>query len=223
MVTITNDQKRFVTALILGTGFWTTFFYLPTIWFSLLLGIILLTILLVEWKNLFKQNSVLYWFLMPLYPILPFAILIYMNHQPCYRTLIYYLFTLVFTFDSGAYITGTILGSYKILPRISPGKTLEGCIGGYLSALVMFYIMFSDKGHCQSHLFPPVFVLMVCTIAFLGDVFESFLKRRVNIKDSGKILPGHGGFLDRFDAVMFAGLFFFIFRKTLAQLFCLGY
>ena len=62
---------------------------------------------------------------------------------------------------------------------------------------------------------------IVCSMAFVGDIFESFLKRQANIKDSGTILPGHGGFLDRFDAVMFAAYFFFFFRKELMHIFYL--
>ncbi len=68
--------------------------------------------------------------------------------------------------------------------------------------------------------FMILLVLITCLFAFMGDIFESFLKRQAHIKDSGNILPGHGGFLDRFDAVIFATYFFFLFRHALAQYLC---
>jgi phosphatidate cytidylyltransferase len=138
-----------------------------------------------------------------------------MNQLDLYRPLVYYLFLIVFSFDAGAYIAGSLFGKNLIAPTITPKKTIEGFIGGYLSAIVIFVWALYDA---QNHL-PPRFVLaftlLVCTIAFFGDLLESYLKRKANIKDSGDILPGHGGFLDRFDAVMLTVFFFFIWKDWL--------
>lgn len=211
---------RFITASIIGTLFWCVFFYLPVIAFSVLLFGILCTILVIEWKNIFHLNDFWFWFIMPWYPILPFALLIYMNSQPCYRTLIYYLFVIVFAFDGCAYIVGKLIGSRKIVPTISPGKTVEGCIGGFIGAFFTFWIATIDNNLIISKSFMLIFVCIMCMLAFVGDVFESFLKRQAHIKDSGNILPGHGGFLDRFDAVIFATFFVFLFKDGLAHYLC---
>lgn len=211
---------RFITSAILGSGFWIIFFYLPSAAFAGMLFAILCMILVFEWKNLFKLNDFWFWFIMPWYPILPFAMMIYMSNDPCYKNLIYYLFVIVFGFDSSAYITGKLMGIRKIVPQISPGKTIEGCVGGFIGAFISFYMA---AWYQEIIISIPVMLLLttiVCSMAFVGDIFESFLKRQANIKDSGTILPGHGGFLDRFDAVMFATYFFFFFRKELTYIFC---
>lgn len=215
---LTSHQKRFITGTIIATGFWFIFFYCSTIVFSITLAGILSSILVKEWTVLFKSSSYRFWLLMPLYPILPFALLIYMNQQEQYRMLLYYLFLIVFTFDTSAYITGSIIGYHKITPRISPHKTIEGCIGGFVGALIALYLDLWEKKSTLSNTTIISLTLIICVIAFLGDIFESMLKRQAHIKHSGTILPGHGGFLDRFDAVMMVTFFFFLFRNQLVKL-----
>lgn len=214
-----KQYKRFITAMFIGTIFWITFFYFPPILFSMMLTIILVAILITEWTTLFKNNKTLFWLLMPLYPVLPFVLLIHMNHHSEYHMLLYYLFLTVFSFDSTAYMTGIVVGYHKIAPSISPGKTVEGCIGGFLGALVCFVLATWEQGLKLSYKFSLLFVLGISIIAFLGDIFESSLKRHAGVKDSGNFLPGHGGFLDRFDAVMMVTFLFFIFRDQLATIF----
>jgi phosphatidate cytidylyltransferase len=215
---IKNSTQRFITATILATLFWIVFFYFPIRAFSLLLGIILGFILLFEWNQIFKRTDAYHWLILPLYPVLPFILLIWMNEHAAYHILVYLLFITVFTFDSGAYFFGSLLGRYKLWPRISPGKTLEGAIGGYASALIM--ILFTLY---QEHLLQNVSLLpiacgtaIICAIALFGDFFESLLKRQAGLKDTGSILPGHGGFLDRFDAVMMVSYFVFITKSYIA-------
>ena len=215
---LSKDHKRFITASILATFFWLTFFYCPAYIFSFVLAGIILTILVLEWTIIFKHNKMLFWLIMPIYPILPFVLLLYMNHHSAYRDLLYYLFLTVFSFDTGAYITGTLFGNYKIWPSVSPHKTLEGCAGGFISALIVFYLALWDANITIPHSFTIPFVFITCCIAFLGDLFESILKRQARIKDSGNSLPGHGGFLDRLDAVMMVTFFFFLFRTQLINI-----
>ena len=215
---LSENLKRFITGMIIGTFFWIVFFYFQPLLFSLLLGGILLTILVTEWNILFKNNKYLFWLLMPIYPILPFALLIYMNHHEQYHILLYYLFLLVFSFDTSAYMTGMLFGYHKVAPHISPGKTIEGCIGGFLGTLIIFFLAIWEEGVYLSNTFSVFFILGISIIAFFGDIFESILKRQANIKHSGTILPGHGGFLDRFDAVMMVTFFFFIFRNQLTTI-----
>ncbi|MFA5998392.1 MAG: phosphatidate cytidylyltransferase [Candidatus Babeliales bacterium] len=221
MIKLNEATKRFITASIIGTVFWAVFFYLPPIAFSAMLLGILSIILVLEWKNFFNLDSFWFWIIMPWYPILPFALLVYMNGDPCYRNLVYYIFVIVFAFDGAAYFTGTLLGAHKIVPHISPGKTVEGCIGGFVAALITFYIATLSADVAVPKIFALLLVFIACLLAFVGDIFESFLKRQAGIKDSGHILPGHGGFLDRFDAVIMVTFFFFFFRQELANVLCI--
>ena len=212
---MSSHVARFITASIIGTFFWIIFFYCPPYIFSLTLFCILITIICTEWNKFFPITSLNFWVSLPFYPVLPFTLMIYMNQLDIYRPLLYYLFLMVFSFDAGAYVTGSLFGKRLIAPRISPKKTIEGFIGGYISVLIVFawalynqQIYFSTSSIC-------LFSLLVCTIAFFGDLFESYLKRQAGLKDSGAILPGHGGFLDRFDAIMLTVFFFYAFKDWL--------
>jgi phosphatidate cytidylyltransferase len=122
------------------------------------------------------------------------------------------LFILIWTNDSLAYLTGWLIGKNKLFERISPKKTWEGTIGGILGAVLAGYLI-------GVHLIPNTAnYWMICAIiiapcAILGDLLESLFKRSVNIKDSGNLLPGHGGILDRFDAAIFSIPFYFLWNN----------
>jgi phosphatidate cytidylyltransferase len=112
------------------------------------------------------------------------------------------LLAVVFAGDVGAYTVGILFGQRKIMPNISPKKTFEGAIGGLVFSLI--------AGLSCSYLFPEISKLHFCllsvatgVIAQFGDYFESLLKRVANVKDSGQLMPGHGGVLDRIDGVLF--------------------
>ena len=219
MTISTNFIKRIVTAFILGLLFWLSFIYLPPIYFSFILLGILLQIIVFEWCNLFPITKPPFWLIMPIYPILPFALLIWMNHHPPYRNLLFVLFILVSSHDTGSYITGNMFGKRKICPHISPGKTWEGFAGGYLFATIGLVLLLWEQQNLKPWWFMPAFALVICTLSLCGDLFESWLKRRAHIKDSGAILPGHGGFLDRFDGILFAVFFFFFLKDLLVPIF----
>jgi phosphatidate cytidylyltransferase len=225
MVTLFSKQgltifvKRLLTGITLGVLFWTLFAYLPPIYFSFVLTLILLLIIVFEWKNFFNINKLSYWLIMPFYPILPFALLITMNQNPKYHPLLFILFIIVFSFDTGSYFVGNAIGFHKLAPAISPGKTWEGAVGGWIFAIVGLNLVLWELNKSASWWFIAVFTLFVCILSLIGDLFESFLKRRAGIKDSGTLLPGHGGFLDRFDGILFTVFFFYIFRDYLVSLF----
>lgn len=216
---LTKFAKRLFTGIILGLLFWTLFAYLPPIYFSCVLGIILLLIILFEWKNFFNIHKLSYWLIMPFYPILPFALLIAMNQNQQYHSLLFILFMIVFSFDTGSYLVGSTVGFHKIAPSISPGKTWEGVLGGWIFACIGLYIVLWELGRSESWKLIIIFSLFVCLLSLVGDLFESWLKRRAGIKDSGTLLPGHGGFLDRFDGILFTVFFFYIFKDFLVLLF----
>lgn len=111
---------------------------------------------------------------------------------------------IVWSSDVGAYFTGLRYGKRKLYPLISPNKTVEGSVGGIISAILItfvFKILFFPTLSWTGVVLLPV---VVSIIAQVGDLCESFFKRAFGKKDSGSLLPGHGGVLDRFDAVIFS-------------------
>ena len=213
-----NFIVRNVIGLIGGVIFFAVYFYVPTIYFSLLLAFITGLIVLFEWNNIFKSNTALFWIILPVYPILPFIFLILLNQSLQYRILLLFLFIIGFSFDIGSYYVGTLFGKHKLCPVISPGKTWEGFIGGCVFATLTMLIFYYWQRLTGSLM--PLFLvtLFLSIILFLGDLFESMLKRRANIKDSGVLMPGHGGLLDRFDSILFASYFVYLLRDCLLQL-----
>jgi phosphatidate cytidylyltransferase len=126
---------------------------------------------------------------------------------------IFFLLAIVFAGDIGAYYAGSYLGRHKLCPSVSPKKTIEGSIGGLCANLLI--------GGIIKAMFLPSLPWAACMVMFLligaagqtGDLFESALKRSVQIKDSGTLLPGHGGMLDRIDALLFASPVALIFKE----------
>lgn len=145
------------------------------------------------------------------------ASLLYLRYQNNGQFWVIYLVAVVAAADIGAYFFGKLFGANKLAPAVSPGKTWEGFAGGLvvsqLFALALFAYFFSDP---LSPL-PTLDVLLLVTallagVSVLGDLFESILKRGCGLKDSGSILPGHGGVLDRLDGLVAAlPVFAFIF------------
>ena len=119
------------------------------------------------------------------------------------RLAVFTVLLAVFAADAAAYFTGLLIGRHKLAPVISPGKTWEGLVGGTITAiLVSFFALYH-----QEFLTVGEAIALGLAIAIagpLGDLFESALKRDMNVKDSGRLLAGHGGMLDRIDALLFA-------------------
>jgi len=105
--------------------------------------------------------------------------------------------------DTGAYYTGTLIGKHKLAPKISPGKTIEGTVGGIVACIIAGLIVNFLFGYPLSSDWTIAFALLVGITAVLGDLVESSIKRGAGMKDSGDIVPGHGGVLDRFDSLIF--------------------
>lgn len=146
-----------------------------------------------------------------LYVALPLSLINLLAFSDCYLydcSIKYYVFPLamyVFLWlnDTGAYLCGSLLGKHKLFPRISPKKSWEGSIGGAIVAMA--------SAVAVAHFFPVLNVwqwvgmaLVVVVAGTYGDLAESMIKRSLDVKDSGRMLPGHGGILDRLDSMLFA-------------------
>lgn len=123
-------------------------------------------------------------------------------------------FLILWIYDSGAFIFGSMLGKHHMLERISPKKSWEGFFGGALSGLLIAYLI---SASFTEFTLPEWLLIAGLIIIFgtIGDLAESMIKRNAGIKDSGKLLPGHGGILDRFDAVLIAAPVVYILIRLL--------
>ena len=119
-----------------------------------------------------------------------------------------YLVLLISSMDVFAYLGGKLLGNIKIIPKISNGKTVEGTLIGLISTV---FISFMIKGLINLDILSSLLLgFVIGILSFFGDMFESFVKRKKDIKDSGKLIPGHGGLMDRFDGYILVLPFFYI-------------
>ncbi|HEM5030820.1 TPA: phosphatidate cytidylyltransferase [Streptococcus suis] len=118
---------------------------------------------------------------------------------------VFFALCLVWATDIGAYLIGRQIGRRKLLPKVSPNKTVEGFVGGILSAVVVAIIfLIVDKSLLAGYSFGMMLLVVIFSIfSQFGDLVESAIKRHFGVKDSGKIIPGHGGILDRFDGMIF--------------------
>ena len=127
------------------------------------------------------------------------------------------IFILIWTNDTFAYIVGKSIGKHKLFERISPKKTIEGFVGGIIFATIAGFLI--SKYYIEGSKFNQYiwigFALIVGVFGTIGDLIESKFKRIAGVKDSGKIMPGHGGILDRLDSVIFVAPFIFLFYQIL--------
>ena len=180
--------------------------------FAFLMAILLGIILTTEWPRLLDYKKAPFWLIMPLYPIMPFIMVISMQLTG-YHDLNKLIIAIVALYDTSSYLIGSLIGTHKINAFISPGKTWEGCIGGTLLTTLIVFSYFYN--HTNTTLLLPLIPLTIgmCVCALLGDLFESMLKRQAGVKDSGTLLPGHGGLLDRVDGMMFVAVIGYCFRN----------
>lgn len=140
-----------------------------------------------------------------LYIAMPAGVLVLTRDLPDGAGAIVNLLVGVWVFDTASYFSGRAWGRRKIAPRTSPNKTWEGFVGGLIggTAAVWFAGLYMDWINWWQSI---IIGLAICLAAYVGDLFESMIKRDAGVKDSGTILGGHGGVLDRFDSLLFASL-----------------
>jgi phosphatidate cytidylyltransferase len=172
--------------------------------------------------QLFKHNISLtssklgHYFLAIAYIVLPFVMLTeipFLNDSYDPKIIIG-IFILIWIDDSFAYIVGSTLGRNKLFEKVSPNKTVEGAIGGLIAALLGSYFI---ALYCTSLTLINWLVITLILVIFglLGDLIESKFKREAGLKDSSNLIPGHGGFLDRLDSIIFAAPFVYVYLHIL--------
>ena len=161
-------------------------------------------IMIEEWFNITRHSKK--WRLLGyIYIGLPCGMIIDMRYSfPDIRdTLILFIF--VWATDIGAYIVGTLCKGPKLMKHVSPNKTISGAVGGLIITLFVGYIV--DEYHLSYY---TNLAIIISIAAQIGDLFESWVKRRFGVKDSGYFLPGHGGILDRMDGILVAAVAYFL-------------
>jgi len=153
------------------------------------------------------------------YLSLPASLMVFMVRQDLFGDLagprlLIMVFALLWVNDTFAYLTGKLLGKHKLFERISPGKTIEGSLGGLVFTLVGV-ILLSQYVSWLPLKAAVGMGLIAVVFGTLGDLCESMLKRQAGVKDSGSLIPGHGGILDRFDSVLFSVPFVFVYLLLL--------
>lgn len=174
-------------------------------WAFALLVALMATIMYVEWSHMVGKWGWQWMVFGFLYCLLPAASLLWIRQQAEYEgigsgfDLLIWVFLVVWSTDIGAYFAGRGIGGPKLAPSISPNKTIAGLVGGVISAVVLagLWATIAELPSILLWLAVPFAVA-----AQLGDLFESGLKRRAGVKDSGTWLPGHGGLLDRLDGLV---------------------
>ncbi len=137
-----------------------------------------------------------------LYLSIPLGLLsIYIREIESYRFFILSIVVLIWLSDSGAYIVGSRVGKRKLIPRISPNKTVEGFLGSLLAALIGAFIL-AKINNMRTSEWWIIVAIIVWIMGSLGDLVQSSIKRKYGVKDTGTILPGHGGLWDRFDSMI---------------------
>lgn len=186
-----NLRQRIVSALILALV--SSVFVILGSWFFILYIVIIGILAIDEWKKL-RPNC-----LIREYAYILFGLLSIIEIHNTSVTLFIWLIFVIAFYDSGAYFFGKKFGRIRLYPKISPGKTLEGLVGGLASVTVMtlIYSIISESNYINI-----LNGLIIAIISQFGDLFESYLKRKANVKDSGDTIPGHGGVLDRLDSMI---------------------
>lgn len=158
-----------------------------------------------------------------IYIAIPFSLLSFfilpgtLENARFYPWILIGIFLIIWMYDSMAYVIGSLAGKHKIWPKISPAKSWEGLLGGAVFAVIMA-ILNAVLFQALSMTTWVIVALLIVMCGTCGDFFESKLKREAGVKDSGNILPGHGGFLDRFDSLLFSVPVIFIWLNLFGNI-----
>ena len=198
-------RPRAITGLLAGSGFLATYFYAPS-FFLALLGAIMFWVLVIEWPSVvgMRLTDPRFWFVSAVYPVAGFITLMYLASRFAisWQIVPLYPFLAAGVVDMAGYFIGSLFGRHRCAPTISPNKTWEGLIAG-VGALYLFNMaLLSWYGMSWNVPLLVVSTPLLAASAIFGDLLISWLKRQQGLKDTGGLLPGHGGLLDRLDSVL---------------------
>lgn len=147
-----------------------------------------------------------------IYIALPFSLLVLLANADSGRLWILFILLLVWSNDTFAFCVGKLIGRHKLSPKVSPGKSIEGALGGLAGGVVVMLVFNHYAGLGLEVWVAVVLAVVLGILSILGDLFESLIKRGSNVKDSGSLIPGHGGILDRVDSMVFVvpALYYFL-------------
>ena len=212
-----------ISTTLLFIACFTYAYFNSTILFALfVLSTVLIPIIELYRKKENPFGNIAYTFMGLIYVALPFSLLSFLvfpfGDQKFHWEILMGVFVMIWANDTGAYLVGVNFGKHRLFERISPKKSWEGSIGGAIATLLIAWacsVLSSDLTMIQW------FIAGIIVVIFgsFGDLVESLLKRSINIKDSGTILPGHGGVLDRFDAILLVSPMVFIFLQVINEFF----
>lgn len=183
--------------------------------------LLMIPLLLSRRKPLKQDEGINYLFLLLGIVLLPaswLSLVLIHQHSAMGASILLFILVLIWTADSGAYFTGKKWGKHKLAPIVSPGKTIEGLLGALVFGIIWSIAYYSFAPYSEVGL--PQFMalcFLIIMVSVVGDLFESVLKRKRGVKDSGHILPGHGGILDRVDSVIAAMPVFYTGLMFLAK------
>lgn len=213
LMTIKSTLWRFMYVLLIAAGFAATLIIpvqivllIAFIWW--LIGAVL--VLFYPYGSPVWGKGFLLRGIMGIFVLVPcWAALNFIFTQPNGSYTILFLFILIWGADSAAYFVGRAWGKHKLARYVSPGKTVEGLYGAlFFSAFIAVILLAISRAPTHAWFAGVVLALATVIFSIVGDLFESMLKRQANIKDSGNILPGHGGLLDRIDSLTAAAPIF---------------
>ncbi len=209
-------------ALLFGACFLFVYFNNLVAFWVFILIVSLIPVVEMYRKKANSFGNIAYTFMGIVYVALPFSLLNFIvfpfGDVAFHWQILMGIFILIWANDTGAYLVGVNFGKHRLFERISPKKSWEGSFGGALTTLLTGFIIsryFKDLNATEWLITSAI----VIVFGSLGDLTESLLKRSIKVKDSGKIIPGHGGLLDRFDAILLISPVFFVFFQVLKKYF----
>jgi phosphatidate cytidylyltransferase len=205
-----NLRLRIISAIFIGCAFITAIFLVRTLFYVLML--VVAAGMLAEWYDITSKKSNYLYSGLIIIPI-PISCLLYISSVDETGWLLFTFFAIIWSVDSAAMFVGKLIEGPKLAPKLSPKKTISGLLGGVSAASLLPMFLNLIPSYNIENYSSDFRIILFLQFAFIGfvsqmsDLFISYFKRKFNIKDSGNLIPGHGGMLDRFDSIILTAPF----------------